>query len=54
MNGEAIFQPNISLVQLKGAIGMDFILNIVCFTPMGLLCPVISMIYGQMRKTGIT
>lgn len=49
--GEAIFNPNISLIPLAGGIGMDFILNILCFIPLGLLCPVISKNYGRMKKT---
>ena len=49
--GEAVFHPNISLVPLTGGLGVDFILNIFCFIPLGMLCPVISRAYGRMKKT---
>lgn len=48
--GESLFNPNINLIPLINGLNLEFILNVLCFVPLGFLCPVLSESYGQWRK----
>lgn len=45
--GENIFNPNINLVPFIDGINTGYILNIICFIPIGFLCPLISPTYRK-------
>lgn len=45
--GENIFNPNINLVPFSDGINTGYILNIICFIPIGFLCPLISPTYRK-------
>ena len=48
--GEPFFNPNINLIPLDNGIGAEFILNILCFVPLGFLLPMVSRSYENPRK----
>ncbi|WP_294466370.1 VanZ family protein [uncultured Anaerofustis sp.] len=48
--GEPFFNPNINLIPLDNGIGAEFILNILCFVPLGFLLPMLSYYYENPRK----
>lgn len=45
--GESIFNPNINLIPFIDGINAGYILNILCFIPIGFLCPLISPTYRK-------
>lgn len=45
--GENIFNPNINLVPFIDGINTGYLLNIICFIPIGFLCPLISPTYRK-------
>ncbi|MGM0330380.1 VanZ family protein [Enterococcus sp. AZ084] len=45
--GENIFNPNINLVPFIDGINTGYILNVICFIPIGFLCPLISPTYRK-------
>lgn len=45
--GESIFNPNINLIPFIDGINAGYILNIICFIPIGFLCPLISPTYRK-------
>ena len=45
--GESIFNPNINLIPFIDGINPGYILNILCFIPIGFLCPLISNKYRK-------
>lgn len=45
--GESIFNPNINLIPFIDGINAGYILNILCFIPIGFLCPLISNKYRK-------
>lgn len=49
--GEAVFNPNVSLIPLADGIRLSFILNIFLFIPLGFLCPLISKAFRRPRNT---
>ena len=51
--GETFFHPNISWIPFVNGIGLEFILNIFCFIPLGFLCPVISKTYNQIKNAAL-
>ncbi|MFS0783087.1 VanZ family protein [Bacillus sp. 1P06AnD] len=48
--GESFFNPNINLIPLDNGVSLEFILNIICFIPLGFLCPIISKTHEQIKK----
>ena len=46
-----LFNPNINLLLFEDGLGLTFILNIILFIPLGLLCPFIS---NTFKKIGYT
>lgn len=48
--GESLFNPQINLIPFINGIGLEFILNIFCFIPLGFLSPMISKAYEKMQK----
>lgn len=48
--GESFFNPNINLIPLADGVSIGFILNIICFLPLGFLSPIISRTYEQTKK----
>lgn len=51
--GESLFNPNIDLVPLSNGVSLEFILNIICFIPLGFLCPIISRTYEDFKKVAL-
>lgn len=51
--GLAWFNPNISFIPFVDGIGLEFILNIICFMPLGFLCPFISKSYVQLKNAAL-
>lgn len=51
--GEGWFHPNISTIPLVDGLSPQFVLNIFCFMPLGLLCPVISRAYQRLRAAAL-
>lgn len=48
--GEAFFNPNINLIPFIDGLSTDFILNIILFIPLGLLCPLISRTFERTKN----
>ena len=48
--GEPLFAPNINLVPFVDGISMGYILNVICFMPLGFLAPLISTTYEKAEK----
>ena len=48
--GESLFHPNVNLIPFADGLGMEFLLNILCFIPLGFFCPMISREYAQVKK----
>ena len=48
--GESLFAPNINLVPFVDGISMGYILNVICFIPLGFLAPLISTTYEKAGK----
>ena len=48
--GESLFSPNLNLVPFVEGISMGYILNVICFMPLGFLAPLISRIYEKAGK----
>lgn len=48
--GEAFFHPNINIIPLSDGFSLSFILNILLFIPLGLLCPLISRTFERARN----
>lgn len=48
--GEPLFAPNINLVPFVDGISMGYILNVICFIPLGFLAPLISTTYEKAGK----
>ena len=48
--GESLFHPNVNLIPFADGLGMEFLLNIFCFIPLGFFCPLISREYEQVKK----
>lgn len=51
--GESLFHPNISYIPFVNGISLEFILNIICFMPLGFLCPFISRFFGQIKNAAM-
>jgi len=49
--GESIFNPNINLIPFIDGINAGYILNIICFIPIGFLCPLISPTYRKFSNS---
>lgn len=47
---ESLFSPNLNLVPFVDGISMGYILNVICFMPLGFLVPLISRIYEKAGK----
>jgi glycopeptide antibiotics resistance protein len=48
--GKAIFNPNINLIPFVDGVHIDFILNVLCFLPLGFLLPIISRKYNNLKS----
>ena len=48
--GESLFAPNLNLVPFVDGISMGYILNVICFMPLGFLVPLISTTYEKAGK----
>lgn len=48
--GEPIFNPNVSLIPLADGFSLEFILNILCFVPLGFFSPLISKAYERVQN----
>lgn len=46
---EQVFNPNINLIPFREVINLGFLFNIVCFIPIGFLCPIISRGYEKIK-----
>ena len=51
--GESLFHPNLSFIPFVNGISLEFILNIICFMPLGFLCPYICRSYEQIKKAAM-
>lgn len=51
--GESLFHPNLSFIPFVNGFSLEFILNIICFMPLGFLCPYISRSYEQIKKAAL-
>lgn len=48
-HGESLFAPNLNLIPFVDGISMGYILNVICFMPLGFLLPLVS---GTYEKAG--
>ena len=48
--GEPLFAPNLNLIPFVDGISMGYVLNVICFMPLGFLGPLVSRTYDKAGK----